>query len=200
MQKLTHLVALHYKLSQFPCLLNLLPTICIGEGNGNPLQCSCLENPRDRGAWWAAIYGVTQSQTRLKRLSSSSTNMEYLPLSLVFPCFPCAEISFIFCHYIFIFWNGQLMENSKNNLHLIYYNYFSKEEMKSFITSCMPDKSLQLCLTLCDPIGHSTPGSSVHGILQARIQEWSAMPLSRLSHLFICKNIHTILPAFDLFM
>ena len=46
---------------------------CIGEGNGNPLQCSCLENPRDRGAWWAAIYGVAQSQTRLKRLSSSSS-------------------------------------------------------------------------------------------------------------------------------
>ena len=39
---------------------------CIGEGNGNPLQCSCLENPRDRGAWWAAVYGVTQGQTRLK--------------------------------------------------------------------------------------------------------------------------------------
>ena len=46
---------------------------CIGEGNGNPLQCSCLENPRDRGAWWAAISGVAQSQTRLKRLSSSSS-------------------------------------------------------------------------------------------------------------------------------
>ena len=46
---------------------------CIGEGNGNPLQCSCLENPRDRGAWWAAIYEVTQSWTRLKRLSSSSS-------------------------------------------------------------------------------------------------------------------------------
>ena len=45
---------------------------CIGEGHGNPLQCSCLENPRDRGAWWAAVYGVAQSQTRLKRLSSSS--------------------------------------------------------------------------------------------------------------------------------
>ena len=45
---------------------------CIGEGNGNPLQCSCLENPRDGGAWWAAIYGVTQSRTRLKQLSSSS--------------------------------------------------------------------------------------------------------------------------------
>ena len=39
---------------------------CIGEGNGNPLQCSCLENPRDGGAWWAAIYGVTQGQTQLK--------------------------------------------------------------------------------------------------------------------------------------
>ena len=39
---------------------------CIGEGNGNPLQCSCLENPRDGGAWWAAVYGVAQSQTRLK--------------------------------------------------------------------------------------------------------------------------------------
>ena len=47
---------------------------CIGEGNGNPLQCSCLENPRDGGAWWAAVYGVTQSRTRLKRLSSSSSS------------------------------------------------------------------------------------------------------------------------------
>ena len=46
---------------------------CMGEGNGNPLQCSCLENPRDGGAWWAAVYGVAQSQTRLKRLSSSSS-------------------------------------------------------------------------------------------------------------------------------
>ena len=46
---------------------------CIGEGNGSPLQCSCLENPRDGGAWWAAVYGVAQSQTRLKRLSSSSS-------------------------------------------------------------------------------------------------------------------------------
>ena len=45
---------------------------CIGERNGNPLQCSCLENPRDGGAWWAAVCGVAQSQTRLKQLSSSS--------------------------------------------------------------------------------------------------------------------------------
>ena len=46
---------------------------CIGEGNGNPFQCSCLENPRDGGAWCAVIYGVAQSRTRLKRLSSSSS-------------------------------------------------------------------------------------------------------------------------------
>ena len=45
---------------------------CVGEGHGNPLQCSCLENSRDGGAWWAAIYGFAQSWTRLKRLSSSS--------------------------------------------------------------------------------------------------------------------------------
>ena len=47
---------------------------CIGEGNGNPLQCSCLENPRDGGAWWAAVSGVIQSRTWLKRLSSSSSS------------------------------------------------------------------------------------------------------------------------------
>ena len=47
---------------------------CIGEGNGNPFQCSCLENPRDGGAWWAAVYGVAQSWTQLKQLSSSSSS------------------------------------------------------------------------------------------------------------------------------
>ena len=47
---------------------------CIGEGNGNPLQCSCLENPRDGGAWWTAVYGVAQSRTQLKQLSSSSSS------------------------------------------------------------------------------------------------------------------------------
>ena len=56
---------------------------CIGEGNGNPLQYSCLENPRDRGAWWAAVYGVTQSQTWLKRLSSSCKHL--FELLFLFP-------------------------------------------------------------------------------------------------------------------
>ena len=61
---------------------------CIGEGNGNPLQCSCLENPRDGGAWWAAVYGVAQSRTWLKQLSSSSsvhlmlTHLQFLEIKL----------------------------------------------------------------------------------------------------------------------
>ena len=58
---------------------------CIGEGNGNPLQCSCLENPRDGRAWWPAVYGVAQSQIRLMRLSSSSISLIYILLSFMLP-------------------------------------------------------------------------------------------------------------------
>ena len=57
----------------------------IGEGNGNPLQCSCLENPRDGGVWWAAVFGVTQSRTWLKQLSSSSSS------SSIYVCIPPAR-------------------------------------------------------------------------------------------------------------
>ena len=65
---------------------------CIGEGNGNPFQCSCLENPRDRGAWWAAIYGVAQSRTQLKRLSSSSSSTKWLHVRHLCPiCNVCAQ-------------------------------------------------------------------------------------------------------------
>ena len=82
---------------------------CIGEWNGNLLQCSFLENPRDGGVWWAAVYGVAQSRTRLKWLSSSSSSHVWL----------------------------------------------------------------------CNPM--HTSGFSVHGILQARILEWIAIPFSRVS-------------------
>ena len=61
---------------------------CIGKGNGNPLQCSCLENPRNGGAWWAAMYGVAQSWTQLKRLSSSSSKRRLL-LFYFFSWFLC---------------------------------------------------------------------------------------------------------------
>jgi len=90
----------------------------VGEGNGNPLQCSCLENPRDRGTWWAAVHGVAQSQTRLKQLSSSSSSI-VLSVS-----------------------------------HAVVFNS-------------------------SPPMDCSSPGSSVHGILQARILEWVVIPFSR---------------------
>ena len=53
-----------------------------GEGHGNPLQYSCLENPRDRGAWWVSVYGVAQSRARLKRLSSSSSRAHQVQFSI----------------------------------------------------------------------------------------------------------------------
>ena len=62
---------------------------CIGEGNGNPLQCSWLENPRDRGAWWAAVFGVAQSRTQLKRLSSSI----YICMYALLFCITCPDFT-----------------------------------------------------------------------------------------------------------
>ena len=115
---------------------------CIGEGNGNPLQCSCLKNPRDSWAWWAAIYGVTQSWTWLKRLSSSSSsNVSY-------------NFSFFICE--FIDWGP----------------------LPFLLDAGAAVKSLQSCLTLCDPIDGSPPGSAVPGILQARTLEWVAISFS----------------------
>ena len=65
---------------------------CIGEGNGNPLQCSCLENPREGGAWWAALYGVAQIRTWLKRLSSSSSSSRGFSGGLVVKNLPCNAV------------------------------------------------------------------------------------------------------------
>ena len=67
---------------------------CIGEGNGNPLQCSCLENPRDRGAWWAAVYGVTQSRTQLKWLSSNVFLLGFILYGILCASWTWVAISF----------------------------------------------------------------------------------------------------------
>ena len=80
---------------------------CTGEGNGNPLQCSCLENPRDGGAWWANVCGVAQSQTRLKRLSSS--NSSSIPISGL-----SALLLYSFCHSYLT--RASLVAQSVNNL------------------------------------------------------------------------------------
>ena len=88
----------------------------LGGGHGNPLQYSCLENPRDRGAWWATVHGVAKKSDTTERLSTAA--------------------------------------------------------------AAAAAKSLQSCLTLCDPIDSSPPGSSVPGILQARTLEWVAISFS----------------------
>ena len=73
---------------------------CIGEGNDNPLQCSCLENPRDGGAWWAAVSGVAQSRTRLKRLSSSSSKFLVNWVSTLCDSMDCSTPGFPVLHYL----------------------------------------------------------------------------------------------------
>ena len=78
---------------------------CIGEENGNPLQCSCLENPRDGGAWWAAVYGVAQSWTRLKRLSSSNSSSSILSSLSIF--FDTSFVLIIWGEYIFKHTNSE---------------------------------------------------------------------------------------------
>ena len=84
---------------------------CIGEGNGNPLQYSCLENPRDGGAWWAAIYGVAQSWTWLKRLSSSSSkvNNHYFKVSILWDIIsPLLNLITTWVGISQIYWTGDL--------------------------------------------------------------------------------------------
>ena len=142
---------------------------CIGEGNGNPLQCSCLENPRDGGAWWAAIYGVTQSRTRLKQLSSSSSKISMYIRSVQFSRSVVSDS--VRPHR----WQPTRLprpwdspgRNTGVGCH--------------FLLQCMKVKSesevAQSCPTLSDPMGCSLPGSSIHGIFQARVLEWVAMPI-----------------------
>ena len=111
---------------------------CIGEENGNPLQCSCLENPRVGGAWWAAIYGVAQSQRRLKRLSSSSSvkwnegGASYVR-NVVIP--RASE-----------WWD---LSRERDNLS----NFKISDQIRSVAQSCP---------TLCNPMNRSTPGLPVH--------------------------------------
>ena len=91
---------------------------CIGEGNGNPLQCSCLENARDRTAWWAAVYGAAQSRTRLKRLSSSSRS--YLQIKRMYSY---KTIYFCFHPWNFCWYSNLLMNVMNTYTHIYEYTY-----------------------------------------------------------------------------
>ena len=138
---------------------------CIGEGNGNPLHYSCLEDPREGGAWWATVYGVAQSWTRLKRLSSSSNRGFFQPRDQTRVC--CIGRFFTTS----TIWETPLsavMAHTNTTL-----------TITAHTNAAVADaKSLQSCLTLCDPRDGSPPGSPVPGILRARTLEWVAISFS----------------------
>ena len=126
-----------------------------GEGNGNPLQYSCLENPMDRGAWWATLHGVTRSRTQLKRLSRHARCLLWRCGQRRCPILETTQMSF---------------SKGRDKLTAVHACCHS---------TCVCAKELQSCLTLCNPLDSSPPGSSVHGILQTRILKWVAIPFSR---------------------
>ena len=113
---------------------------CTGEGNGNPFQCSCLENPRDGGAWWAAIYGVAQSRTRLKRLSSNSSSKKHKYLLSI-------EI---------LVW--------KWPYYIQYHSYILNRYVHIKVWKWSESVSYSV-VSLCNPVDHSPLGSSINGIL-----------------------------------
>ena len=196
---------------------------CIGEGNGNPLQYSCLENPRNWGSHWAAVYGVTQSRTRLKWLSSSSSSKHlcYITLQATLKgehcCFGTENWSHrrqrvLIKSHSFRQYSLKKEKKKKNlNCSLTLINYIKKKVpigksqwLKNYwvIFIILPEAKVyfvinnnhtiawsvsskvnvaQSCLTLCDPMDCSLPGSSVHGIFQARVLEWVAISFSRRS-------------------
>ena len=143
---------------------------CIGEGNGNPLQCSGLENPRDGGAWWTAVYGVAQSWTWLKRLGSSSSNPYMWNLEK---------------WYRWSYLQSKNRDTDVENKHMDTKRVrqgrdeFGDWDWQIYTAAAAAAaRSLHLCPTLCDPIDSSPPGSPVPGILQARTLEWVAISFS----------------------
>ena len=112
---------------------------CIGEGNGNPLQYSCLENPRDGGAWLASINGIAQSWTRLKQLSSSSSS-NIFPIN--FKNFILLQLVSIQCLFV--------------TCKSIVTNTGMRVQFSQFSSVA------QSCPTLCDPMNRNTPGLPVH--------------------------------------
>ena len=153
---------------------------CIGEGNGNPLQHTCLENPRDGGAWWAAACGVAQSRTRLEQRGSSSNSKKvkvsitqsyptlYTPMDCCLPGFSVHGI-----HQVRILeWVAIPFSRGSSQLR------DQTQVSCSQFAAAAAAKSLQSCLTLCDPIDGSPPGSPVPGILQGRTLEWVAISFS----------------------
>ena len=150
----------------------------LGEVKDNTLQYSCLENPRDGRAWWAAIYGVTQSRTRLKRLSSSilSDQSEKSEKSGIYErsCCCCCEVSSVV---------SDSVQPHRQQPTRLFHPWDSPGKNTGvgchFLLQCMKVKSesevTQSCPTLHDLMDCSLPGSPVHEIFQARVLEWVAI-------------------------
>ena len=145
----------------FPC----------GEGNGNPLQYSCLENSVGRGAYWATVHGITQSRTWLKWLSSSSSS-NMVPLGVAI--------------------GGNDPYLSHRVLHLS--SPLLQFTRLNLMCACVCSVT-QSCLTLCDPMDYSPQGYSVCGISQARIFEWVAISYSRAFSRLRDQTASVVLPT-----
>ena len=137
---------------------------CIGEGNGNPLECSCLENPRDGGAWWAAIYGVAQSRTRLKQLSSSSNLPWFMDLTFQVPMQYCSLQHWTLLPLPVTSTTGRCFCLAPS---FILSPLFSS----SILGTYQPGEFMFQCLIFL-------PFHTVHGVLKARILKWFAIPFS----------------------
>ena len=138
-----------------------------GEGNGNPLQYSCLENPIDGGAWWAAVHGVTRSQTQLSNFTFTS-HFHALEKEMA-------------THSSILAWRIPGTEEpsglSSMGSHRVWHDW-SDLAVLNWTCLLAVAASLQSCLTLSDPMDCSLTGSSVHGIFQARVLEWVAIAFS----------------------
>ena len=105
---------------------------CIGEGNGNPLQYSCLENPGDEGAWWAAVYGVAQSQTWLKQLSSCISFID-MELSIYFISFWISFGDLCFKRICPFHWSCQIHDPKVvQDIHYPFILFYSVNDVTSF--------------------------------------------------------------------
>ena len=163
---------------------------CFGEGNGNPRQYSCLENLMDKGAWWATVHGVAKSWTRLTTITLTQwSSLAYLLSSIweerrireekKVPALVAYIVQAVLTHHPLcrlvcpsgMFWHPLCTWGLHTSC---------QDGMETtgplFRELRVQLLSLQLCLTLRDPLDRSPPASSVHGILQARILEWGAMP------------------------
>ena len=148
-----------------------------GGGNGNPLQYSFLENPMDRGAWWATVHGVTQSLTWLKWLSTYARAL-YIIIDKLIVSLKKVLLSPSY------HWGIEKLGNLYNVTKLIVIKLILKPKSSRIQSlgfsltrfAAAAAKSLQSCPTLCNPIDGSPPGSPIPGILQARTLEWGPFP------------------------